>query len=90
MTDVLRLAAGQCPVRLLLGDDLVDEAPDFVIAVRQPRRTVRRESLLQALEQRHEIPHRIHMMLHEYTQARQRGDGSEYRMPNEPRPKRLQ
>ena len=90
VTDVLRLAAGQCPVRLLLGDDLIDESTDVAGAVWQPRRTVRCEGLLQALEQRHEIPHRIHVMLHEHPQARQRGDGVENRMPDELRPERLQ
>ena len=38
VTNVLRLATGQCTVRLLLGDDLVDEAPYVAVAVRQPRR----------------------------------------------------
>ena len=90
VTDVLRLAAGQRLVRLLLGDDLIDESPNVAVAVRQPRRTVRCEGLLQALEQRHEIPHRIHVMLHEHPQARQRGDGMENRVPDELRPERLQ
>ena len=90
VTDVLRLAAGQRLVRLLLGDDLIDESPDVAVAVRQPRRTVRCEGLLQALEQRHEIPHRIHVMLHEHPQARQRGDRMENRMPDELCPERLQ
>ncbi|MNR25028.1 hypothetical protein D3C85_1421480 [compost metagenome] len=66
------MTLGRTIIGLFTQHDFVDQARGLGVSWRQPRQLDARQFLLQALGQRHEIPHGKYMGFHEALQYRQR------------------